>query len=225
MKKIIVAAVFISISFASFAQESSGNSDEGTTGFKKENLFTGGDVTLGFSNYETALGVSPMLGYSVNKWLDAGVVFNFIYQSQQVEAVDNYGNVYLTGDKIRQFDYGPGAFVKIYPVNFLFIQAQFEENFITEKYVFGDGEPTQSYSVSAPSLLLGAGYCIGREDGKEPFFYLAVMADVLANKNSPYVEISGNGSAIIEPIVKGGIQIPLFQNGGHSYHRRRHSDY
>jgi hypothetical protein len=221
MKKIIIAAVLISASFASFAQETSKDSDEGNKGFKKENLFTGGDVTLSFSNYETALGLSPMLGYSVNKWLDAGVVFNFIYQSQQV--IDIYGN--FTGDKVRQFDYGPGAFVKLYPVNFLFIQAQFEENFITEKYVFGDGEPTQSYSVSAPSLLLGAGYCIGREDGSQPFFYLSVMADVLANKNSPYVEISGNGSAIIEPVIKGGVQIPLFQNGGNSYHRRRHSDY
>jgi hypothetical protein len=224
MKKIIIAAIFISASFVSFAQESPKDNDEGTSGFKKQNLFTGGDLSFSYYNYTTGIGVSPIFGYSVNKWLDAGVVLNFNYLSEQV--IDDNG--YLTGDKIRQTDFGPGAFVRLYPVNFLFAQVQFEQNFITQKYLYNYGG-TQTFNVNASSLLVGAGYCIGRFDGNgSPFIYVSIMADVLDNKYSPYVE-NVAGSPVILPIIRGGIQIPLFQGGNSSnrgYHRRHyHDDY
>ena len=220
MKRIIIAAIFISTSFASFAQETSKDNNDASTGFKKENLFTGGDVSFSYYDYTTGIGISPVLGYSLNKWLDAGIVLNFNYSSQQI--TDDNG--YLTGDKLRLIDYGPGAFVRLYPVNFLFAQAQFENNFITQKYLYSYGG-TQTYSVSAPSLLVGAGYCIGRFDGNgSPFVYLSIMADVLANRNSPYVETVA-GSVVILPVIRGGIQIPLFQGGsGHAYHRHHQRD-
>jgi len=43
------------------------------------------------------------------------------------------------------------------------------------------------------------------------YYYISVMADVSGNKNSPYVGISESGKAVITPIFKAGIQVPLFQ--------------
>jgi hypothetical protein len=37
------------------------------------------------------------------------------------------------------------------------------------------------------------------------------MADVAGNTNSPYVGVSESGKAVISPIFKAGIQVPLFQ--------------
>jgi len=220
MKKIIIAALFINVSLISFAQDRP-NDNDNTGGFKKENLFTGGSVDLSFSTYGTVLGLEPQFGYSINKWLDAGVVFNFIYSSTR--EYDIYGN--LTGYKYRQTDIGPGAFVRIYPVDFLFIQGQFENNFIKYKELDPYGNST-SFNTSAPSLLLGAGYCTGRQGvGGDPFFYLSVSADVLAKYYSPYVAIDGGGNTVILPIVRGGLQVPLFQNNiRKSRHRHRDDD-
>ena len=56
--------------------------DEGSgTGFRKENLFIGGSLGLGFASDQFSVGVNPEVGYSLNRWLDAGVVVNFTYNS------------------------------------------------------------------------------------------------------------------------------------------------
>src|SRR5260221_9628301 len=176
MKKISFTILLIVLSVTSFAQERvRDKEEEDTRGFKKENLFTGGGIDFGISTYTTVLGANPVLGYSVAKWLDAGIQFNFDYISQKV--YDYYG--YLTGEKIRQTVLGPGAFVRAYPVEFLFVQGQFEENFIRYKDIYPGNAGYAITHVTAPSLLLGAGYCQGREsDSKEPFFYLSIMFDV-----------------------------------------------
>jgi hypothetical protein len=207
MKKIIAAVLLISVSFTSFAQEASEKTDEGTGGFKKENLFTGGGLDLSFGTDFTVAGISPVLGYSLTKWLDAGVVFNFTYTSQRL-----YDDNGFVAEKVRQTDLGPGAFVRLYPTNFLFIQGQFEENYIHQNQIDEYDGLTNSFNVSASSLLLGAGYCSGREGrGGQPFFYLSVMFDVLGNQYSPYVQQNFDGSVSIIPVIKAGIQIPLFQ--------------
>ena len=224
MKKIIIAAILISASFTSFAQDHPKDGDDESTGgglFKKENFFTGGGLDLSLSTYGTVLGLEPEFGYSLNNWVGVGVVLNFIYSSQR----GYYPDGTLDGYKYRQTDIGPGAFARIYPVNFLFIQAQYENNFIKYKAI-DPYDNSSTLNTSAPSLLLGAGYCSGREGaGGEPFFYLSVSADVLARYYSPYVAIDGGGNTIILPIIRGGIQVPLFQNS--SSHSRRHhrSDY
>ena len=88
--------------------------DENPSGFKKSNLFTGGNVTASFYTGGTVLGVSPHLGYSLTPWLDAAASLNFIYTGQ----TDIYNS------KLRQTNIGPGAFVRLFPVNFLFTQFQ-----------------------------------------------------------------------------------------------------
>jgi hypothetical protein len=199
MKKIILL-LFIPLSFHSFAQ-----SDEEKTvekkGFKKEKLFTGGSVTAGFSNYATILGITPQFGYSLTSWADAGITLNLNYTSQR--------DYYDYGDKLRQTVYGPGAFVRLFPVNFLFATAQYEYNLIHLKYIPANNGTLGSdkNNLNASSLLLGAGYAGGREYGSNTYYYFSISWDILGDKNSPYLDGLGRSN----PIIRAGYNIGLFQ--------------
>jgi hypothetical protein len=219
MKKAIIVLLLLPGFYSSMAQDERGLKEEKKGGFKKENLFTGGGITLSFSNYTTVLGASPVLGYSINRWLDAGIVFNFNYGSNRhliyfVRTNPNnpFEGYYITSDdKLRQTVFGPGAFVRAYPLKFLFAQAQVEHNFINQKIIYDNGAPSSKSSVSTTSLLVGAGYCNGREGPGSLFYYISIMIDVAGNKNSPYLEETKNGNTNILPIIRAGLQIPLFQ--------------
>ena len=179
-----------------------------TGGFKLDHLFTGGGIDLSFSSYNFLVGASPVIGYSINKWVDVGVGLNFSYVSQR-EYVDYGYDVVATGNKYRQIDIAPLAFARFYPLKFLFIQAQGEQHIITQKYI--STAPTVKERLDATSLLLGAGYASGRQDVGDFFYYLSLSVDVLKNRNSPYVQQAKNGNVNILPILKAGIQIPLFK--------------
>jgi hypothetical protein len=75
MKKITTTALLVTLVLSGFAQSEEDSSEEKTGGFKKEYLFSGGSINLSFFSGVTVLGASPQLGYSVAKWLDAGVLF------------------------------------------------------------------------------------------------------------------------------------------------------
>lgn len=170
----------------------------------KENLFTGGSVSLAFYNNTFLIGASPVLGCSLSDWADAGVVVNYNYTSYR-----DYNRVY--NDKLRQTVYGGGGFLKLYPVKFLFAQAQLEHNYIRQKYLAGNSNYTETAKGQATSFLVGGGYTSGREGrGGEPFYYLAVLFDLSRDIYSPYTD--GYGRSI--PIIRAGLQIPLFQGGG-----------
>lgn len=207
----IIALMFAAVSFLpAFSQEEDTPKERG---FKKDKLFTGGSVTLSFSNNGSVLGASPVFGYSITRWLDAGVVANFIYNS--VRHVTYYspgtGQYFYSDDKLRQTTYGPGAFVKIYPVKFLFLQAQAEHNFISQKLIFDDGRPSEKEKTSANSILLGGGYSNGRESEGDVFYYVTVLFDINKDPKSPYVEQTESGSINVLPIIRAGVQVPLFQ--------------
>lgn len=194
---------FLSVSFlsvAAYAQDESGDEEEiEFHGFKRELLFTGGTLNLSLFNGTTVLGATPQLGYNIASWLDAGLVFGYTYSSQR-----DFSN-----NKIRQTIIGPGAFVRIFPINFLFITSQFEHNFVRLKAIPSFGTiSTYKYNVS--SLLLGAGYTSGREGRNSPYYFFSVSVDVLKNINSPYKDQYNN----LIPVVNAGLNIPLFQGGG-----------
>ena len=203
MKKIVIVLLFVNGFFIAKAQDENKQAEEKKGGFKKENLFVGGDVTLGFGNSYTALGASPYFGYSLNKYVDVAVSFNFNYTSQR--------DFFVYGDKVRQTVYGPGAFVRVYPLRFLFAQAQFEHNFLKVKYkpVDNSGYPAFTDKVDANSLLVGAGWAGGRSEDNKSFYYISISWDLLRNSNSPYVD--GLGRAI--PVIRAGYNIALFQGG------------
>lgn len=201
MKKFMAVLIFVSATYIANAQDEEKESSERKGGFKKENLFVGGDFTLAFSNGYTVLGASPYFGYSINKYIDVAASFNYIYTSQR--------DILVYGDKARQTQFGPGAFVRIFPVKFLFAQAQFEHNFIKVKYLPANnsGYPSSTDRVDANSLLLGIGYAGGREEDNKSFYYFSISWDVIRNPNSPYVD--GLGRAV--PIIRAGYNIALFQ--------------
>jgi hypothetical protein len=190
---------------------------ESNKGFKKENLFTGGSVTASFFTGGTILGASPMFGYQLANWVDAGVVFNYTYQGRR-----DY--IYFN-DKLRQHVFGPGVFTRLYPVRFLFVQGQVEHNFTSLTYTDPGNFKTKD-KVDANSLLVGAGIAEGRQRGSNSFFYLSVLFDVLKNPNSPYVDnvYDGSGALVrtdIVPIVRAGVNVALFQGSNGRYNEER----
>lgn len=215
MKKIcLILALFTSQFAFSQDQEMKRVDDSREGGFKKENLFSGGGLQLSFANSTFVGGVSPVLGYSLTNWLDAGIVVNFTYASNNhVTYVDQYNNYYYSDDRLRQTIFGPGAFVKVYPVKFLFLQAQGEMNFQTQK-LYPVGQPMEKEKHTVPSMLVGAGYAGGREGRGSFFYHISLSFDVLRRPNSPYTETVSSGRVNALPIIRAGIQIPLFQGGG-----------
>ena len=209
MKKIVIVLALISSFYVVKAQDEEKSGDERKGKFKKENLFTGGGITVSFSNYTTVLGASPVLGYSITKWLDAGIVFNFNYASQrhltyfvQTDPNNPFVGYYLTtDDKLRQTVFGPGAFVRAYPLKFLFVQGRVEHNFINAKTIYDNGTPSDKVRLSATSFLIGGGYCNGREGTGSLFYYVSIMFDVAGNRNSPYVEETQSGHVNPLPII------------------------
>lgn len=175
--------------------------DEPIPGFKKENLFSGGSVNVGFSNYYTSLGATPQIGYSLTDWLDAGVNFNFNYISQR--------DIYIRGDKIRQTTYGPGAFVRLFPISMIFATAQYEYNFIRQKEIPlpSSGQSSKVFNKSAGSLLVGGGYAGGRQKGNNTYYFISVMWDLSGDVNSPYIDELGRSN----PVIRAGYNIGLFQ--------------
>ena len=168
--------------------------------FEKQRLFTGGSANLGFSSGTTMIGVTPQLGYSVTDWMDAGITVNFNYISQRD---------YYTTEKWRQTTYGPGAFVRLFPVKFLFASAQYEYNFINLKHILpgSSGIPSQKTSYNANSLLVGGGYAGGREKGNNTYYFLSIAWDIMGDKYSPYVDNLGRSN----PIIRAGYNIGLFR--------------
>jgi len=193
MKKIILAALMLNLTVVSMAQD---DEEESYGGFRKEKLFTGGNVIASFYTGGTVLGVSPHFGYSLTSWLDAAVSLNFIYTGER----DQYDTKY------RQTSLGPGAFVRIFPIKSVFLQGQFEHNFQSLK-IIPPGGSAYKQKVDANSLLLGAGIASGRAPGNNTYYYFSVMFDALKLANSPYVDSYGR----LIPVIRAGFNIALFQ--------------
>ena len=204
MKQWTLLFALIACTLTGFAQEELEVPEN--RGFKKENLFTGGSLSLGFGNRSFTAGISPVFGYKIADWIDAGLVGNYQYTS--------YRHYFVANDKLRQTNYGGGVFTRLYPINFLFAQAQFEHNFIKQKYIPVNGANPTTANYDASSFLIGGGYTTNRyPESGQPFFYVAVLFDVLNQENSPYTDAYGRTI----PILRAGVQVPLFQGRGNRY--------
>ncbi|HET6255652.1 MAG TPA: hypothetical protein VFE32_16365 [Puia sp.] len=203
--KVIFLFVWMSMAaVAGFAQDHmparvNTYSDEGTgTGFRKENFFIGGGPGLGFAANQFSVGISPEAGYSLNRWLDAGIVLNFTYNSVSPDP----SGVYNPDLSEKEFIYGGGLFARAYVLPFLYLTAQPEINWTHDKQTYeGNGGVTYIYKTNAPSLLLGIGY--GHRMIGEGTYYFALMLDVLGNSNSPYNDIYGHPL----PVIKAGFDL------------------
>ena len=189
MKKIIFA-LFIStlFTFSLSAQEE----EEEKGGWKKDHLFIGTTLNLGFSN-GFIIGLNPEIGYSINKIIDAGIATNFTYVTQRSQ---------VSNSALRYLAIGGGPFVRIWPVRSIFIGGQYEYNkiTITEKT---NGVITDKFKTNASSLLIGAGY--GTRMIGQSQFYTSIMIDALNDVNSPYRDSFGR----VLPVFRTGFIIYL----------------
>ncbi len=212
MKKITIA-IFCLAFFVNNVNAQAGEDEETKHGFKKENLFTGGSVGGGFRQGQFSLGLGPHFGYSLNKYIDVALALNYNYVSQR--------DYEVPGDKVRQSIIGPSAFVRLFPVNFLYAHAQIERNFVTLKYFPANNSYLQKQQISfaATSYLVGAGYARGREEGNT-FYYISILFDIGKDINSPYIDQFGR----IDPLIRAGFNIALFQ-GRNSGYKKSRDDY
>lgn len=191
MRKILIVFLTFFVSLLAQAQDESF--------FKKENLITGGTLNAGFGDNFTNLGASPYFGYSLNKYLDVAASLSYNYMS--------FRDYWVPGDKLRQSIYGPGAFVRLYPVKFLFAQAHYEFNLMRTKYI-PVGTANELYKYDAHSFLVGGGISNGRDwEVQKTYFYFSILWDVGNAARSPYKDNLGRSV----PIIRAGYNIALFQ--------------
>ena len=172
MKKSLLFLLMLTASLFSFAQN---EDDEKDKGFKRDQLFIGSGINLGFFN-GFIVGLNPEIGYSLNRFVDVGIGTNVNLITQ------NDPNSPTT---YRQWTFGGGPFVRIWPLNMLFVGGQFEYNSISFSQRI-DGNVTYKEKRTSPSILVGAGYGNRTIGGNQ--FYTSIMVDVQRNPNSPYID-------------------------------------
>lgn len=196
-KKIRSFLTIFCVCFASvplFAQ----NDDESSHKFRRDNIFIGSSIGLGLGNGGFSAGANPEIGYSVSKWIDAGISTNLNYFSYRAE--------YNSGIRQRSFNYGGGVFVRFFPFRGFFLQVLPEYNRINTNFKdLNAGSIGSEYHLKheAPSLLLGVGYG-SRVIGNTNVFTV-LMIDAGTNTNSPY--IGSLGSKL--PILRTGFNFYL----------------
>jgi hypothetical protein len=168
MKKITTILLGLFISFLAYAQN-----DGYTPGFKKENLYVGAGINLGFFQ-GWILGLNPEVGYSVTRFMDVGLATNFNYITQ------NLGE----GLSYRFRALGAGPYARLWIANQFFVTGQYEYNFIRETIVSGGVKQFENYQ--SPSFLVGGGW--GSRFIGQSQFYTSIMIDVQGNENSPYID-------------------------------------
>jgi hypothetical protein len=208
IKKVVFAFCFWVIASGVHAQDRMPQryntyTDDDGSGFRINHLFVGGGLQLGFGSYNFDVGVNPEVGYSLNRWLDVGAVVNFTYSS--VKADPTY--YYNPDIGQKEFIYGGGIFGRAYVLPFLFLTAQPEFNWTsiteTDEGTGSTVAPKSTYSVNAPSLLLGLGY--GRRVVGENGFFIELMFDAISNVNSPYNDAFGHPL----PVLRAGFDVYL----------------
>jgi hypothetical protein len=212
MKKIFTLAMLI-VAIKATAQLEGIKENKKIFTFKKENLFAGGAAGGGFGNGTFTVGLGPHIGYSLNDYVDVAASLNYNYVSIR--------DAFSLGDKLRQSIVGPGAFVRVFPVDFLYVQGQFERNFLTNKYIAPNNSylPDLTDKISVNSYLVGGGYCSGRDGVGSTYFYFSILFDLGKDINSPYVDQLGRK----DPVIRAGFNIALFNGGGSSNREARRS--
>lgn len=184
MKKTILLMLLSAFSFTLLNAQ---DEEEEKGGWKPDHLFIGTGINLGFSN-GFIIGLNPEVGYSINRFLDAGIATNLTYITQRS---------YYANESARYLALGGGPFIRFWPVRMIFLGGQFEYNAITYKELV-DGVTVYKEKFNASSLLVGLGY--GNRMIGQSQFYTSIMIDALNDVNSPYRDQFGR----VMPVFRTG---------------------
>ena len=134
----------------------------------KDSLYFGGNLGIQFMGNGTLIDLSPNVGYKFNKYLSVGVQGIFTNLT-----VRNVNFVY------KYMFYGLGGFVRIKPLPFLFLQAEYDVLSVPD-----------NFSISKTTRTLAdvnlAGIGIRNELGMNACYYLLLMYEFVPTPNSPY---------------------------------------
>ncbi len=205
MKKFIITSIVLIIGVFAIAQKqyipptySSNDGSNGGKDFSKDNIFVGGSLALGLSNYTFNIGATPEIGYSFNSWFDAGIAVNLNYQS--VRADPNYNNT-----RQRVFNYGGGPFLRVFPLKQFFIQGQFEHNWINYNDLYYGYNPPVASTLNTQSSSFLAGIGFTQRMVGQSSFYTVIMIDLMTDQYSPYRDYYGNAI----PVIRAGFNFYL----------------
>lgn len=190
MKRSIVLLMFGLFTLTAIGQRE----EEQKGGWKTNHLFIGSGLNLGFSN-GFIIGLNPEVGYSINRFIDAGIATNITYITQRSQ---------FSNSSLRYLAMGAGPFVRIWPARMIFIGGQYEYNAITVKEI-ESGVTVAKEKANAGSLLVGLGY--GTRMIGQSQFYTSIMIDALNDINSPYRDQYGR----VLPVFRTGFLFYLGQ--------------
>ena len=165
-------------------------------------IFVGGNLVIGGGSGSFQLGINPEVYKRVNDYVDMGAATNLFFHSYNPTLSNG-----LVGTSSRSFQFGVGAFTRIWPIDKFFIQIQPEYNYTWSRFkdrstAGVNAGASRSIRFGAESLLAGIGYGTRTENGMT---YFSLMIDLLKNPNSPYRD----GYNRAEPIIRAGVAFPI----------------
>ena len=188
--KSFALSLFILIAIASNAQTIVTNKKI----IERRPVLLGGGIVVGGGAGSFQIGLNPELLKSYNEYLDLGVAMNIYYSSYNANEWNDL--------RARNFQFGLGTFVRVWPIQNFFAQVQPEYNWTRayEKNVATGVSGTASFG--APSVLAGIGYGQHNENGMS---YFSVMFDLVNDLRSPY----RMGQLRAQPIFRAGVGFPI----------------
>lgn len=134
----------------------------------KDSLYFGGNLGIQFTGNGSLIDLSPNVGYKFNKYLSVGLqgIFTNI-------TVRDINFVY------KYTFYGLGSFIRIKPLPYLFLQAEYDVLSVPDNFSIGKATRT----IADVNL---AGLGIRNELSLNTCYYLLIMYEFIPTPNSPY---------------------------------------
>jgi hypothetical protein len=126
-----------------------------TPSLNEQSLFVGGNIVFGGGSGWFQLGLNPEVYKRMNQWIDLGGSVNLLYSASNANLISS--------TRSRNFQFGMGGFVRIWPADRVFLQVQpeYNWNWTTLKDMSINSETSgaaRKVRYGAESLLAGIGY-------------------------------------------------------------------
>lgn len=145
--------------------------------FSADSIYWGGNLGLSAYNGTTFVDISPNVGYKFNKYISGGI------QTIYTSITQRYGNYVY-----KYSFYGAGPFIRIKPIKFLFLQAEYDILSVPDAFSFNGNKRT----IADVNL---AGIGLRNEMSDRMCYYFLFMYEYLPTPNSPYTY--GLGSPLV----------------------------